>query len=413
MDSTSVGYFVGAAAAWVAFAYTIRDLGRSPRAWLRLIVGTTLLLVAAVMTLSAPVSIGLVNDWTGVANFSVPLVYSLIVAQSVSAQLLVVYWKGPDDQAWPQARWWLLGCGIAMAAIVLLFVAGDAPVEQRIAFDTYYANTPYIRELIVIRLVANAVTFASIAWVCHRWTKVAGPTWLRRGLRLILIGALLGLAVDVSKLVAVVARWFGANLDFLSSNVAPAIATVATVVGTAGFILPMSAKRLSKAATWLSGAKAYRALHPLWSAMREATPGMLPGVRLPWWDLDLRLTRRLAEIADGRLVLRSHMDPELTPSIRKLGRETGLSGSDLEAMVEATRLRAAIAAKNRDLRFVPVSEDDAVQQDEMPGGTDAASQLPFYVKVSRAYQLMSTDTATNQQIDQSIKGRDESEMRQR
>lgn len=378
MSSENLAYFVPASIAWAACAYTARDLWRGPRTRLRGIVFATLLIVAIQHTLAAPHVIGLVNRWTGITNLAVPLLCCLAITLGVCARLLVVSWKGPEDQVRRQARWWLLGCALADLAVVLLFIAGHAPVERPVDFDVYYASALYIREMLLIFLLAQVATLGNIGWVCWQWAKVAGRLWLRRGLRLILIGATLAVAFDLTRLLAMVARWFGGDLDFLSTSVAPALGALSAIVGTLGFILPMSEERLTRAASWINAGRRHRSLRPLWSALWEAVPTIDAGVQLPWWDLHLRLTRRLAEIADGCLALRPYADPEVADLARRLTRhDSGMTDRDREAVVEAACLRAAITARQRGIQFPPA---------EGSRGSNLASPLAHYVMVSRAFQ---------------------------
>ena len=82
-----------------------------------------------------------------------PLVYLLLSAFSGSCLVLIINWRGgPPETTRRLSRRWIAGYGAVCAAIVLLFVLGEAPVERLRDFDTYYANTPYIREMIVLYL---------------------------------------------------------------------------------------------------------------------------------------------------------------------------------------------------------------------------------------------------------------------
>jgi hypothetical protein len=212
--------------------------------------------------------------------------------------------------------------------------------------------------------------------------RVAGRPWLRRGLWAILVGVGLGVGFDVCKLAAATARWAGADLDALSTVVAPALAGLGTITIAAGFVLPVAGDRLSRAVGRVS---AYRALYPLWDALRRSTPSIVPPIRLPWWDLELRLTRRLTEILDGRLALRPYVDPAVARAATRLGREAGLTGADLQAVVDAASISAAVVDKARDRRFPP--GPDGIEPVGTPAGpgVDGAGELARLVRVARAY----------------------------
>ncbi|MTE19117.1 hypothetical protein F0L17_08240 [Streptomyces sp. TRM43335] len=371
------------AVGWVAFAVKLRDLRRAPRNPMRRAICSTLFLASACVLFGAPAVIDRVNDLTGVPNFSAPLVYCLLVALGASCHVLLAYWRQPAEEAKAVARRWTLGYAAVVVALIALFTVGEAPDERLADFDTHYATTPYIAQFVVLYLLALFVAMAALVHTCWGWAKVAGRPWLRRGLRLIALGSLGALGFSVAKLVAVVARWVGVDWSELDSALAPALAMVGLVVSAVGYALPVLGDHLSQLGDLAGRRRAYRALYPLWDALRRATPAIVPSTPVPWWDFELRLTRRLAEINDGRLALRSHTDPEVAKAAERLAREAGLEGVELHAVVDAARLRAAIAAKAADIRF-PQETADAPYGGPR-GGTDGIGELAWLVGVSRAF----------------------------
>jgi len=383
VNDQSAFHLICSAFGWVAFAVKLRDLRRAPRNPMRRAICSTLFLASVCVFCAAPAVIGLLNRLTGVANFAAPLVYCLLVALGASCHVLLAYWRWPAEQALTIARRWTLAYAVIVMALVALFAVGEAPVERRVDFDTYYADTPYIAGFVLLYLLAVAVAMAVQVRMCWGWARVAGRPWLRRGLWLIGLGALGALGFSVAKLAAVVARWCGTDWDWLSSRLAPVLALLGLVVSAVGYALPVLGDHLSGLRGWVERYRAYRALYPLWDALRRATPAIVPPTRVPWWDFELRLTRRLAEINDGRLALRAHADPRVAETALRLGREAGLTGVDLCATVDAARLRAAVAAKAANVRFPP----DAVGTGHggARGGTDGIGELAWLVTVSRAF----------------------------
>jgi hypothetical protein len=342
VDSTSLGYWCCSAAAAGALMFRLPRLWRDARNPMLWTVCVTLLLAATTTGLSAPMAIAWVNQLFGIANLAAPIVYSLIVCLSAAILIMLLYWRGPAG-AGRTARWWLLAYSAVAVAEPVLFSLADTPVERRVDFDTFYARTPYAVEMVLAYLIAFAVATVVVARMCWRWARVAGRPWLRRGLWVIVAGALLGSTFAVTKLTAVVARWWDADLDYLSSGTAPALSSAGLVVTAIGFVLPVAGHHLSRVHAWIRQYQAYRALYPLWNAMRTATPGIVLPVRLPWWDVELRLTRRITEISDGRLALRNHFDPAIDANLFPAG--GAALDSESRAVLEAARLRAAIAAK--------------------------------------------------------------------
>lgn len=389
VDSVSLSYWCCSAVAVVAFAWRLPALRRAPRNPILWAVGATLLLAAGINFLAAPAAISLVNRASGVPNLPAPIVYCLIVGESASVITMVLYWRGPADRVGRAVRWWLLVYGCIAAAIPLLFVAGHTPVERRVDFDTFYARTPFVVEMVLAYLAAFAVATVAVAIWCWQWSRVAGRPWLRRGLWVIVAGSLLGVAFAVTKTTAVAARWFGADLDYLSSQVAPALSSAGLVLAAAGFVLPISGERLTNLWARVGRYGAYRRLYPLWDGLRRATPQIARPMPLPWRDIELRLTRRLTEIRDGLLALRDHFDPEVRLTLIRVAQHAGLADLDARAVVEAEQIRAAITAK-ADHRTYPRSEG----QQPLPGGTDGASELAWLSAVSDAFAHPRLPTVT-------------------
>lgn len=382
MSDRTLAYWSCAAVAWIIFTFRLRDLLRAPRDRMRWAVCATLFACASIMTWSAPAAISALNQASGIPNLAALVSFSLVVVLGAAARVLVAYWQNDADRASAIARRWLIAYSLVILALVILFALGDAPVERRTDFEVYYATTPYIAQFVLLYLTAMAVALVSVAWRCWHWSRTVGPPWLRRGLRLIAVGSVFGIGVSTSRTMAVVARWFGGNWDALNVSVAAVLAVCGLAVAATGFALPAWGGHLSRAAGWAGRYRAYRRLYPLWDALRRATPAIELPTRIPWWDLELRLTRRLTEINDGRLALRHHIAPGVTERARRRGQEAHLTGIDLDAAVEAARLQAALAAKKAGLTF-PVPADEPHQNTSR--AADGTSELAWLDALARAF----------------------------
>ncbi|MFG3099136.1 MAB_1171c family putative transporter [Streptomyces sp. NPDC048182] len=194
--------------------------------------------------LGAPPTVGAVNQLTGVPNLAAPLTYASITAYGAAAQVLVVHWRG-GPRVGVTARRWVLAYVLVVLGIAVLFALGDAGVERRTDLDTYYATTPFIREMIVLYLVAHLTAVAVTTVSALRWSwQVRGA--LRVGLGLLGAGALCNAGYSVSKLAAVSARWAGRDWSVLVTGVSPAAAAVSAVLTVAGVLVPLLAPRLAE-----------------------------------------------------------------------------------------------------------------------------------------------------------------------
>ncbi|MEU9006616.1 MAB_1171c family putative transporter [Streptomyces sp. NPDC048551] len=297
-------YYLPAAVLLVAFALRLPGFVRHWHDPLVRSVAVVLPLGAVVFFFAAPATISRVNQFTGVTNFSAPLVYIILTAGSAGLINLTIMWRGgPEERRRAATRWCVGVYGAVIAALVTLFALGHAPDERLRDFDTYYATAAYLREMIVLYLLAHALATLVLAVLCWRWAReVAGL--LRVGLLLIVTGSLFSLGYAVLKLVAVGARWSGLDWDWTSTTVAPTLASLATLCQCVGFALPSVSQALARG--WRQWTQ-YRRLGPLWRTARAITPYEL--VPIPWWSsLSRRHLRRVCDIRDGLRLLSPYLD---------------------------------------------------------------------------------------------------------
>lgn len=301
----------------------------------------TLLVVGCLAVfLSAPPTIVAVNRVTGIVNFSAPLVYSLLTAFSGASIVLILHWSGsPTPGVRRATRLTVAAYGAVMVAIVVLFAVGEAPVERLRDLDTYYANTPWLREMIICYLSAHTVGGAALTVLCWKWLRRVDPSMrpLRTGLAVLMFGGAFDLAFLVVKWTAMAARWSGGNLDHLSTYVAPPLGAGAALLVGAGFIVPL----VGGSAPWRDYSR-YRRLRPLWAALRGFSPCGIRPVPLTWWSpVGIRLIHRESVIDDGILALVYWFDPEVREEAYGAARAQGLTEEEAALVADAAMLAAA------------------------------------------------------------------------
>jgi hypothetical protein len=301
-------------------------------------VGWMLLVASAVLVFAAPPTIATVNEVTGVTNFSAPLVYVLLTIFSAACIRLIVNWQYGEDPVYVRrvTLRWMVAYGVIAVLIVALFVLGDAPVERLRDFDPYYARTPYIREMILLYLLAHTVASVLMTVLCWRWSRLDINRWLRTGLVMIVVGYSLNLGYDVCKFSAIGARWAGHDWDWLSTYVAPPLAAVSAVIIPVGFVVPLAGQRFS--IMWRDWS-AYRQLAPLAQELEDLKAGGM--MELSRTDASLRLTQREADINDAILTLHPLLDRRLRDHAYATAVEHGLPDSDAAAVADAVMLLAA------------------------------------------------------------------------
>uniref|UniRef100_UPI0006E395C6 MAB_1171c family putative transporter n=1 Tax=Streptomyces graminilatus TaxID=1464070 RepID=UPI0006E395C6 len=342
-DST---YYLPSAAMVIVLLLKGRAVLRAWRDPLLRSVYALLLLSVLVFFFAAPPTIAWVNRVTGVPNISAPLVYCLLSAFSASCLVLIINWRGgPPEAARRASRRWIAGYAVVIVATAALFALGNASEQRLRDFDTHYANTPYIREMIVLYLIALTLSNIAMNTVCWPWAlQVHG--WLRVGLLVIMAGFSCNITFAATKLTAVVARWNGGNLDYLSTYVAPAMAATAEIVTAAGFCIPLAFQRLGDVwSTWST----YRRLSPLWRELAPLSDHGVRAGRVAWWSpAELQVTQRESDIHDGMLSLYPYFDPTVRATAYDAALAAGSSPEAARAEADAAMLTAALRSRAAD-----------------------------------------------------------------
>ncbi|KJK46804.1 MAB_1171c family putative transporter [Streptomyces sp. NRRL F-4428] len=365
---TGEDYYIPAAAMAISLAFKLPALRHNWRDPLLRSVVALLALAGAVFTFAAPPTIAAVNRWTGIANFSAPLVYCLITAFSASCLVLMVNWRGgPPERTKRVSRRWILGYSIVIVALIVLFALGETLEERLRDFDTFYANTPYVGHMIALYLLAHHVAAVVMVVLCWRWSlQVRG--WLRIGLMIIVAGYLFNLGYDATKMTAVVARWLGHDLDDLSTYVAPPLASLGALISAMGFVVPLVCQRLSDQwQTWAT----YRRLGPLWQEVQISAPVGTPSVQMAWWTAgELRVIQRESDIHDGFLHLGPYFDRGLRDDAYDTARADGADEETARAVADAAMVAAAVRARSADPEGKIIGEDEETLMDTSDGPRD-------------------------------------------
>ncbi|WP_224300883.1 MAB_1171c family putative transporter [Streptomyces olivaceus] len=256
--------YLSCGALWLGLAAKAPDLLRHRHdPYLRAICAV-LALAGLCFLLGAPPTVGAVNGLSGVSNLAAPLTYAAITGYCAASQVLVVHLRGGPRVGRTARRWKLAYTGVVLG-IAVAFALGEAPAERLTDFDTYYAKTPYLAEMIVLYLVAHltAVTVTTVS-ALHWARQVRGA--LRAGLVLLGTGALCGAGYSVAKLVAVGARWSGLDWPVLGTAVSPAAAGLGALLTVVGVLVPLVAPRVAE---WRRAGREYARLEPLERALDD------------------------------------------------------------------------------------------------------------------------------------------------
>ncbi|WP_323137219.1 MAB_1171c family putative transporter [Streptomyces sp. NBC_01764] len=329
-------YYLAATALWGGFAAKIPSLSRNRRDPQLRSLCAVIFLSGSCFALGAPSTVAVINHLTGIPNAAAPLTYSAVTAFSAASLVLTVYWRGGDPgRVRSISRAWLITYAAVIVLLAVLFAAGHTPIERRTDFDTYYATTPFTREMITLYLAAHMVAALTTTVLCWRWAfQVTG--WIRMALTVLELGWLFNTAYGAAKLAAVTARWTGHNWDTLSTHTAPLLVAIGATLATVGYVLPLLGPRVDSTVTLIQ-------LRPLFRLLVDPADKRYT-VPLSWHsitDVDLHLTKRTTAIRDGLTRLALHLDDQVRNSAYSKAIADGASAAEAEVIGAAAMLTAA------------------------------------------------------------------------
>ncbi|MDA5279970.1 hypothetical protein NOD94_005205 [Streptomyces sp. Isolate_45] len=300
-----------------------------------------------------------VNDLTGTPNFAAPLLYSILMACTGSGIVLIINWRGGPPDRIRRATSWCMGAYAAVSvALFALFMLGEAPVERLEDFDTYYATTPYVREMIALYLAAHTTSVLVMVHLCRRWLhSVKGE--LRVGLALMVTGYALAVAFDLCKFAAVGARWAGLNWDVLSTDLARPLAAASAPFVAFGFGIPYVVQRLRK--PWREWTR-YRQLGPLARLLRGLAP-TASTIRMPLFSsAGVRRLQLESIIHDGLLTLNPYFDLTLRARSIADALTRGVAPEAADAAADAAMIVAAVEALRADPERQVITTSQGLQE---------------------------------------------------
>ncbi|MFB7864267.1 MAB_1171c family putative transporter [Streptomyces sp. NPDC056069] len=366
-----------------AFGYKWRDLRRDPgNLALRALCGTRLFNGLAYLVL-APVTYRWIGAHTGIPNLGTLVGHCFIVLGALSAHVMVAGWFGSPEEARRRLPRMAMLYLTAIAVMTGLFFAAPLPGAHPVDFEVHFATHPTAGAYVVVFLVTYGLNLANTAR--HTWPSSRGLArpWLAQSLRLAAVGSVFVLGFILGKLLGVLGRWGGTtSLDRAAVLWSPLMASAGSLVIVVGYTLPGWGARLS---TRLDDHRSYRILHPLWSALCEAAPGIAlfeprsPRLALFGADLHTRLYRMVIEIRDGQRLLRPYVCEDCEERLRE--RLAGSSGDRTDLLLEAAVLDLAIRRK----RSGREPSGDAGGPGSRQSGSEFADELTWLRHVAEAY----------------------------
>ncbi|GIG92145.1 MAB_1171c family putative transporter [Plantactinospora endophytica] len=357
-------YGLGALAGWIAFTYKVNHLRQdwsntALRAMVAAFVFSAVAFTLTVGPVYQPIDAAL-----GVPNLTKLFIHSSMVLFSVCVLHLLAFWQYPAPRARQRARvYWAVGL-VVVAAMSALIVIAPVHDEYTIHFWKTHAGETLMLWYLVMFLVALSAGLLAIAYRSWRFAALTSELpWLRRGLRVTALGALISFGYCVCRGGYLILTSVDIRVDPLV-DIAQPFASVGQMVFFAGLTMPSWGPK-----TRVDQLSAYRALEPLWSALHDAFPEIAlhspaDGDSIAVGDVNYRLYRRMVEIWDGYLALRPYL-----PASAASG--SGEPAETARAIAEGLR--------NRQQGHRPAT----VLPDRPPGVRD--NELTWLVEVSRSF----------------------------
>lgn len=324
----------------------------------------------------------------GFPNATTIVVQVSVVILTAAQQITVVNLTLPPLEAKRATRWLAAGFGVAIAVLVLFFVAVH-PHKEANAQEAIYLNLQdpgYALYFTYYLAVCAAGRFQTVVFA-FRYARTIPEFWLRLGMWLVAGGSALILVycgvrywqIAALHTTGIVGPW--KSLFWL-------IADTGTLMQIVGWTIPLWGPRLEMIGRWLDSYRSYLQLAPLWQAVYRAAPAIAlenPSSRRFAWipprPLDYHLYRRVIEIRDAELMLRQAADPI---ALHRLDQAQGLPH---EALCEAVVLRSALRADLGALQRADASQQGRSVRQRTPD-LGLRQEIATLIRVSRAFQAL-------------------------
>ncbi|MEU7673532.1 MAB_1171c family putative transporter [Micromonospora taraxaci] len=376
-------YAFCATAGWIALGYVVR-LQRQHPSQARRAICFGLGAFAAGVTVAIPPIASAIDQVSGLPNLAKVMAHAGALTIYANAEIMLLHFALPPATAAARARKWIWVTASAFLIMVGLFaytLTYDDPVLLTVEYATNPAVTAYLLIFLLLGLFAYCIDITRLCW---GYAKICGRPWLRRGLRVTAVGATFVLLYSTNKIGYLVAYWAGYQPTG-ERQIAAVLVTIAALLITIGLTMPAWGPTLRISRRW-EDYHSYRRLEPLWRDLVAAFPELeldptLRRRRAAVRDTDYALTRRVAEIRDGRLALRPYMDVRVTALAEQFAKQAGLTAEERQAAVEAAHLACAMQRHRAGQMAAAPQPTDELHRPE--GGY--AGEVAWLTLVTNAY----------------------------
>ncbi|WP_404828636.1 MAB_1171c family putative transporter [Spongiactinospora rosea] len=290
----------------------------------------------------------------GYNNITTILIHCIVVILTAAQQVVLIYWLYAPSLARGKALRRVACFGAALVSLIALFLLA-LPTRRYDAETASLLNmqnpryAAYLCAYIAVVAVGQIVTIR----MSIRFSGIARRSWLRRGMRIVAVGAAFILLYCAARYLEVIGVQHGADMARWD-QLQWLVGDLGSLLELVGWTIPRWGPRLSHIHHWMADYRAYCRLYPLWAVLYKATPSIAKeppyspaGSLRPRRDIEYHLYRRVIEIQDGRLALRPFLHQHEAKEAQRQARDSGLEGEALQVAIEALQLRAALYSRAR------------------------------------------------------------------
>ncbi|MFJ5810602.1 hypothetical protein OG906_08040 [Streptomyces sp. NBC_01426] len=333
-----------------------------------------------------------ISDFFGLPNITSLITQAAVVVLTAAQQVVLVHWSAPPDQARRMARQRVLFFGAALCVLVVASFAVGPVAQSETATSTILLSIQDGRYALYMffYLLICAVGQAETVRLSLRFTKVANRTWLAAGMRTVTLGASLILVYCVTRSIQIA----GTRLDFDGAALDPVqwtCGSVGALLQVTGWTIPSWGIHLTRVRAWIRSYRAYLCLRPLWRALHQALPDIAldpprswPRDLLPPRDLHYSLYRRVIEIRDGQLMLRTSLSYD---EFSRVARSLDLPDDPTSPLGEALQVRAALSRSPEE----GTEPDDASGIPARPPYEDFREEVQWLTRVASSFTALGQD----------------------
>ncbi|MFF4493805.1 MAB_1171c family putative transporter [Streptomyces sp. NPDC001546] len=330
-----------------------------------------------------------ISAFFGLPNITSLITQAAVVVLTAAQQVVLVYWSSPPAEARRMARRRVLGFGAALAVLVVSSFAVGPVAHSETATSTILLSIQhggYAVYMSFYLLICAVGQFETVR-LSLRFTTMANRQWLKVGMRTVTVGASMILVYCVTRGVQIA----GTRMDFDGSALDPVqwtAGSVGALLQIAGWTIPSWGIRITRARGWIRSYRSWRRLRPLWWALYQASPDIALDPPRSWLrdlvpprDPHYRLYRRVIEIRDGQLILRTSLSLE---DFSRVARSLELPEDPTSPLGEALQLRAVLSrpAEERAERA------DASEIPARPPYEDFRDEVEWLSQVASSFQQL-------------------------